>query len=429
MKRLSNILVASLEDAGVISTTVDERTEAQIDIEAERDAIEQIDVIAEQADMIESLEALATMARNLVKSGTASMESAELLNSAVSQVLGNEAVVDENCLGFESGADVNVYHDHVAASLEGLAAKVGQNLAMTLASMGSYYKQLWGSWKAKTGSINHRLNELDRWFKERKDLQVEEAKLRAISYTGFMHANGKPVSSLSSAVSSDSKTVMKVLNDVLGDYRAAIEKVINNLKSAKSDDALIASMKTIKHPLNGLDSSITSKDSLLRGRYFELKPGKAMSSYEFGDINQRHRLVIRHSKFKDTVGQFASLKDAVVGKNQSVNEATSAISDLRSYVAALEKSVNGANRYTGLVDKLVDATKAAKENGISNDLINAVSRVANDLAAAIVATDKTTWTHGFSVCRDGAFFISRIAAVTNTGEKNVFEDTLPTVSE
>ncbi len=427
---LGNSLRASLEDAGIIEVgnvevvNEDERTESQIDMDEYRDSVVKVDQLEATVEMISSLENLALLARAMVANGTASQESAALLTSSLESVLGDAEVVDSHCMSFESGSNVEVFHQHVATSLEGMVKKLAQNAGELMSNVSSGWGIALASQSNKAKKITSRAIELKKWFTDRKD-QLENADIdfRSSGLLGIYHVDGKRPADFEKAFQKDANTVSEMIKESSAAYKKAIEGVMSALEKSKTDDELVAAISKLKHPVSEISPSLMVKDALLISSAFRVTPGKPISrQYDFGPINEAKRVKLTSNATTATLKMlptmaFAPIAIMVGGKGRTNDgTATNVLDGVVNYARTLEQSVRGANKIDDLSGKLANISAKAVEAGISRSAVNAANSLVVDLAAALAKTEQSTWAHGFEICRLSLSTMSSLARKVNKGE-------------
>lgn len=421
---IGNLIAASLEDAGVETVEIDERTEAQIDIEAERDAIEQVDVLEAQVGVVQSLEHLITVTRGLIENQTASAESALLIQTSLEHLFGDDEFVDTHSLGFESGTSIDVYHQHAVASMEGMVKKMVENIGETIRASNAGWKVLFSANANKAAVIVERSIVLKKWFADHATEAKEfDTPWRSNGMLGTFHVNGKRPENFESAILKDSGTVVKMIEESSKAYRDSIDSVIGVLQKAKSDEELVEGIKKLKHPTASISPSLFVKDALLISSAFVLKEGKPITTaYDFGEINQSKRVVLSQNIGKTLIKALPTIAFAnlaiIVGGRHSTNANTvdKVLDGIEKYARALNTSVRGGNKIEDLSGKLASAATKAVENGISKGAVNAVNSLVVDMVAAMGKTEKSTWAHGFEICRTSLTVLSGLAKKINSTE-------------
>lgn len=422
-------LVAALESAGVDVTSEDERSEAQLQIEAAQaeEAEEQIELLEEQVRLVQSLESLAEVTQGLIDNDTASPESAELVSRQLAAVLGDEQLVDEMSLSTESMADVKVYHQHAVASMEGIIRKIKQNIGEAFKNAWFMQTAMLTNNKNKADKFVKRAEELRKWFNDRKkEITAEEEQdtvWRSAPLASIYHVAGKRPENFERAVLKDAETVTKVIKQSAAAYTDTIKTMIGLVEKAKGDEELVADIKKLKHPLSHLSSELLADDVLLRSRKFKLVPGKPISTaYDFGQIAESMRVNLDYAVGSNIA---KALPEAVFGSGAAyiagkaatkLGTVTNVIDGVVDYVRVLNSAVRGQNRIEDLSVRLAGAASKAVENGVSRSLVNAINSIIVDMSAAHLKLEGAAWRHGFGICSAALQGLSSLAMVINKGE-------------
>lgn len=427
--KINSLIAASLEDAGVVITDVDERTPGQILLEENEDSASE--EIIESVDMIESLEALAVLSRKFVTAKIASMESAELIQFAAGEIMRDKNFAANIGYGFENFTDANVYHENIAASLEGVASNIGSRISGLFKTRVAQFNAFFSTGENALIKINKRLGELQNYLISNFD----ESGLNDISFSlNGMHSfqvGGKYPSSITGAMA-DSQ---KVLSDVLGvanDYDKNIDSLIGLLGSAKSDEDLKAAVGKLGSPV--LDSPFSNNNSVsLMGNWKIniIRSDNAIST-GWGPVSFKHR--IRATGEHVVKAVIAHSVATTPGIGQIFGRKTIAASDIKGAIEATIKSNDAMIRAAkerkakeyDISTKLAESARKATAAGVSVSTVNTVSQIVADQVAGKDVMMKSVLNVMGVLAGDQLGAWSSIVNRTKTVDKPKFEEPAPT---
>jgi hypothetical protein len=389
-KMLKMALIASLEEMNP-----DTEYEAQVndpelvipegaypqDEEGPSSIIEVVDQMEEAEELVESLEAIARMADEFIKNGTASASTAALIQVSVESLLSPY----ELTLPFAHASMESLESDYVQfhkASCEGISefvTRLKENIKNGWKSFKDDFMYVLKTRNEKLIQLDRRLREVKSFVSKRKeDLKKSEYRINYGALVKMFRINDEVVTDFSKAIESDKNFV----DEALGNYQNSIVKAMTEFATAISGSSgvhdAVERVSKIKHPARHTSQTLTSGTPMMGNWGLRFKEGKRIKGVMLGELGFNSYLNLYYPTsriFKDIgmailFGENANaFEGSMNGAYMSPESLTKGIDSLDTYVKMIRNSISNSHKAIDAADKIWGSFEKLKaEEGSSNEL-------------------------------------------------------------
>lgn len=345
---------------------------------------EKMDEVLEAEELVETLESIADMAEGFVTSGTASAQTALLLQTSVEAVLSRydvklpfeQASLESLETSFES------YHTVSCEGLREFITRLKENIKSAWKSFKDDFTYSLKTRNEKLIQVDRRLREARAFIKKRgADLKKQNYSFQYGALVKLMRVNDEVQLDFSKAIESDHKFLDEMLNKYQGEIVHTMQEMASALSSGNAGVA-IEKMRNIKHPARHVSSYITTGFPLMGNYGVRLKEGKVLKKVALGELGFNSYLYVKGStkQLLKEIGYtiiFGSAnamaaESAFNGGVMTLESLTKGIDTLDAYVKMVRNSINNSQKSIDAADKLWAGFEKLKEDGASEAEISAM---------------------------------------------------------